>query len=59
MIVPEFDPLAMARAIADLAADPPELSRLGALARQRVLANFTDRVQVPKIRREIRLLVDR
>src|SRR5271157_267656 len=59
VIVPEFDPLAMARAIADLAADPPDLARLGALARQRVLANFTDRVQVPKIRREIRLLVNR
>jgi len=59
VIVPEFDPLAMARAIAHLAADPPELARLGTLARQRVLANFTDRVQVPKIRREMRLLVDR
>ncbi|MGO9153978.1 glycosyltransferase family 4 protein [Mycobacterium sp.] len=59
VVVPEFDPLAMARAIAHLAADPPELARLGTLARQRVLANFTDRVQVPKIRREMRLLVDR
>ncbi len=59
VIVPEFDPLVMARAIADLAADPPELARLGALARQRVLTNFTDRVQVPKIRGELRLLVGR
>lgn len=59
MIVPEFDPLAMARAIADLAARPPELARLGALASQRLRDNFTDRVQVPKIRRKMRLLVDR
>ncbi len=59
VIVPEFDPLAMARAIADLAARPPELARLGALASQRLRDNFTDRVQVPKIRREMRLLVDR
>ena len=59
MIIPDFDPQAMARAIADLAADPQQRARLGALARQRMLANFTDRVQVPKIRREIRLLVGR
>ena len=59
VIIPDFDPQAMARAIADLAADPQQRARLGALARQRVLANFTDRVQVPKIRREIRLLVGR
>ena len=59
VIIPDFDPRAMARAIADLAADPQQRARLGALARQRMLANFTDRVQVPKIRREIRLLVDR
>jgi glycosyltransferase involved in cell wall biosynthesis len=48
VIIPDFDPQAMARAIADLAADPQQRARLGALARQRVLANFTDRVQVPK-----------
>lgn len=59
VIIPDFDPLAMARAIADLAADPQERVRLGALARQRVLANFTNRVQVPKIRRELELLLDR
>src|SRR5271157_3686414 len=59
VIIPDFDPHAMARAIADLAADPEQRARLGALARQRMLANFTDRVQVPKIRREIRLLVNR
>jgi glycosyltransferase involved in cell wall biosynthesis len=53
VIIPEFDPLAMARAIADLAANPAARARLGGLARQRMLANFTDRVQVPKIRREI------
>src|SRR5271157_5988137 len=56
VIVPEFDPRAMARAIADLAADPRERARLGGLARQRMRANFTDRVIVPKIRRELRLL---
>jgi len=56
VIVPEFDPRAMARAIADLAADPRERARLGGLARQRMRANFTDRVQVPKFRREVRLL---
>jgi glycosyltransferase involved in cell wall biosynthesis len=59
VIIPDFDPLAMARAIADLTADPQERARLGALARQRVLANFTDRVQVPKIRRELMLILDR
>jgi glycosyltransferase involved in cell wall biosynthesis len=59
VIIPDFDPLAMARAIADLAADPQERARLGALARQRVLANFTNRVQVLKIRRELELLPDR
>jgi len=59
VIIPDFDPQAMARAIADLAADRQQRARLGTLARQRVLANFTDRVQVPKIRREIRLLVGR
>jgi glycosyltransferase involved in cell wall biosynthesis len=58
VIIPDFDPLAMARAIADLAADPQKRARLGALARQRVLANFTDRVQVPKVRRELELLLD-
>jgi glycosyltransferase involved in cell wall biosynthesis len=57
VIIPEFDPRAMARAIADLAANPAERARLGALARQRMLANFTDRVQVPKIRREVLALV--
>jgi len=59
VIIPEFDPRAMARAIADLAADPRERARLGALARQRMRANFTERVIVPKIRGELRLLVGR
>ena len=40
MIIPEFDPRAMARAIADLAADPRERARLGGLARQRSASQF-------------------
>ena len=59
VIVPEFDPLAMARAIADLAADPPELARLGALARQRVLSQLHGPRSGAEDPREIRLLVDR
>jgi glycosyltransferase involved in cell wall biosynthesis len=53
IIIPEFDPWAMARSIAGLAANPRERDHLGALARERMIANFTDRVQVPKIRREV------
>jgi len=59
VIIPDFNPQAMARAIADLAADPQQRARLGALARQRMRANFTERVIVPKIRGELRLLVGR
>jgi glycosyltransferase involved in cell wall biosynthesis len=59
MIVAEFDPRAMAQAIALLAANPGERARLGALARRRMRANFTERVQVPKIRREMNLLINR
>jgi glycosyltransferase involved in cell wall biosynthesis len=59
VVVTDFDPGAMARAIAGLAASPQERARLGALAKRRMRANFTDRAQVPKIRREINLLLDR
>jgi glycosyltransferase involved in cell wall biosynthesis len=57
VIVPGFDARAMARVVAELAANPAERARLGTLARERMLANFTDRVQVPKIRREILALI--
>ena len=59
VVITDFDPEAMARAIADLAASPQERARLGALAKRRMRANFTDCIQVPKIRREINLLLDR
>jgi glycosyltransferase involved in cell wall biosynthesis len=59
VIIPDFDPRAMARAIAELATNPEKRSRLGARARQRILARFTDRVQVPKIQREIWALAGR
>jgi glycosyltransferase involved in cell wall biosynthesis len=58
VVVAEFDPRAMARAIAELAADPRERARLGGLSRQRVRENFTDRVQVPKIQHELRSLLN-
>jgi glycosyltransferase involved in cell wall biosynthesis len=56
VIIPDFNPQSMARAIAELAANPAEMARLGALARRRMLTNYTDRVQVPKIRREVMAL---
>ena len=60
VIIPDFDPHAMAQAIADLAADPHERVRLGAMARVDA-CETTSRIafQVPKIRCKMNLLVDR
>ena len=49
IVVPDFQPQAVADAVQALVADPERRRRLGMLARERVLANFTDRVCVPKL----------
>ena len=57
--IPAFDPRAMAYAIAELAVAPHKRLSLGASARERMHANYTDRAQIPKIRRELRRLGQR
>ena len=49
IVVDEFDPYAMADAIAALASDPSRVHRLGAAARERVRTHFTARSQAPKL----------
>lgn len=56
IVVSEFSPAAMAEAIVDLIEDPARLAELGAMARQRVLDNFTAEQWVPAIEAEIRRL---
>ncbi len=53
IVVDGFCPQAMAREIAGLLGDEPRRRRMGEAARQRVIERFTDRVQVPKLLREI------
>jgi glycosyltransferase involved in cell wall biosynthesis len=57
IVVSEFSPAAMAEAIVDLIEDPARLAELGALARQRVLNNFTAEQWVPAIEAEIRRFI--
>lgn len=49
VVVEDFQPNTAAEAVRALAADPDRRRRLGTAARERVLANFTDRVCVPKL----------
>jgi glycosyltransferase involved in cell wall biosynthesis len=53
IVVDGFCPQAMAREIAALLGDEPRRRSMGEAARQRVIERFTDRVQVPKLLREI------
>jgi glycosyltransferase involved in cell wall biosynthesis len=59
LIIPDFSPRLMAEAIADLLRSPDRMAALGAAARDRALANFTDTVQAPKMLAEIDRLVSR
>jgi glycosyltransferase involved in cell wall biosynthesis len=59
IVIEEFNPSAMAQAIADLAASPEERAALGRAARQRALEQFTVSVQAPKILSEIERLTPR
>jgi glycosyltransferase involved in cell wall biosynthesis len=59
VIVDGFCPREMARRVVELAGAPQERARLGALARERVRAHFTDRVQVPKIQHELEAVLRR
>lgn len=56
IVVPEFAPEAMAAEIARLAANPELRAQLGANARERACREFTDTVQIPKLRAELERL---
>lgn len=59
IIIDEFSPKGMADSIADVADSPGWRLDIGRMARARIQEQYTAAVQIPKILREIRSLIDR
>lgn len=57
IVIDDFSPQAMARAIAELADQPERRAKMGQAARRRVQERFTASVQVPQLLAEINSLV--
>jgi len=53
LIIPNFDPILMAKTAAQLLNDPQGRAELGRAARNRILTRFVASVQAPKLLREM------